>query len=117
MRLAPVLCDEGKENSLRQGAPAKTGSKTSQLLQISSAQCKQSKSLFFWHKRTPLLQVPHTDQTFTSKRKEASQGIYIKIKITDLSVKENNKRTTESHVQTSSPQAVLPLKENCKETA
>lgn len=88
MRLASVLCSEGKETSLRHSTPAKIGSKISQLLQISSAQCKQKASLYF--SGTRLWQVVHTDQTFLNKSKEPSPAIYIKIKITFHCVEKKN---------------------------
>lgn len=79
MRLATVLCDEGKENSLRQGAPAKTGSKTSRLLQISSAQCKQKASLCSSGTRELLycehhIQIKHLQ----AKEKQLAKGFILK---------------------------------------
>lgn len=88
MRLASVLCSEGKETSLRNSTPAEIGSKISQLLQISSAQCKQKASLYF--SGTRLWQVPHTDQTFLNKSEEPSHGVYIQIKITFHCVEKKN---------------------------
>lgn len=77
MRFATVLC-EGKENSLRQGAPAKTGSKTSRLLQISRGQCKQKASLCSAPRELPHckyhIQIKHLE----AKEKKLAKGFKLK---------------------------------------